>query len=149
MNARNLPIRDIALLVTDDPDLQSEMAEALEAMGCEIVVAIDHRSAVARIHEHAPQLICVDLALPRDSGFDLCEFVRSDPKRVSVQILVISDRDTPEDMADAEEAGANAFLRKPFPMQQLGDYVAAMRERRPPVSSTIRALAPSTYPPSR
>jgi DNA-binding response OmpR family regulator len=149
MNARNLPSRDTALLVTDDPDLQAEMAAVLEAMGCEIVVAIDHRSAVARIRESAPQLICVDLALPRDSGFDLCEFVRSDPSRVSVQILVISDRDTPEDMADAEEAGANAFLRKPFSMHVLERYVAAMRGRRPSSQTTIRALAPSTYPPPR
>ncbi len=149
MDARTTQMRDAVLLVTDDPDLQAEMAEALEALGCEIVVAIDHRSAVARIREHAPRLICVDLALPRDSGFDLCEFVRSDPVHASVQILVMSDRDTPEDMADAEEAGANAFLRKPFPMRQLGGYVAAMRERHPPVHTTIRVLAPSTYPPPR
>lgn len=149
MDARHTLSRDTALLVTDDPELQTEMAAALEAMGCEIVVAIDHRSAVLRIREHAPQLICVDLALPRDSGFDLCEFVRSDPSRVSVQILVMSDRDTPEDMADAEEAGANAFLRKPFPMDVLGRYVAAMRERHAPSLTTIRVLAPSTYPPPR
>lgn len=149
MDAPNPLIRDTALLVTDDPELQAEMAEALEAMAWEIVVAIDHRSAVARIREHAPQLICVDLALPRDSGFDLCEFVRSDASRQSVQILVMSDRDTPEDMADAEEAGANAFLRKPFSMHLLGRYVEAMRRRRPSSQTTIRALAPSTYPPPR
>ena len=149
MDLRHPTHRDTVLLVTDDPELQAEMAEVLEALGCEVVVAIDHRSAVARIREHAPQLICVDLALPRDSGFDLCEFVRSDPTHVSVQILVMSDRDTPEDMADAEEAGANAFLRKPFPTEQLERYVAAMRERHVPMHTTIRVLAPSTYPPSR
>lgn len=137
----------LILLVTDDPDLQIEMTEILEAMSHDVLCAIDHREAVERIDAHSPHLICVDLSLPRDSGFDVCEYVRRDPARASMQILVMSDRRTPIDMAEAEEAGANAFIGKPFHRDEFAPCVESMLGHRPSTRVHLRELRPSTIPP--
>ncbi len=140
------PTRGKILVVSDDPSLQDLMAEILQSMQFELTQAIDYHEAIERLSVEEVRLVCVDLNLPRDSGFDVCELVRRDPSLANVQILVISDRVTPEDMSDAEEVGANAFVRKPFTAAVLRSYVHAMLERRPASRPTIRELRPSKFP---
>jgi DNA-binding response OmpR family regulator len=70
----------------------------------------------------------VDVGLPTRSGYELCEYIRGTLGLTQVPILVTSDSGYPEDMAHAEQAGANAFLTKPFSMHQLSHNVAAMLE---------------------
>ena len=143
----NSTTRGWTLIVSDDPALQRLMADVLRSMRFETTHAIDFHEASERIGERELVLVCVDSSLPRDSGFDVCEFVRADPGRANVQILVMSDRVTPEDMSDAEEVGANAFVRKPFAADLLESYVNAMLERRAASRPAIRELRPSTFPP--
>lgn len=135
------------LIVSDDPELLSSLTRTLEAMGFEVETALDYNEAVDHIVQRRLRLVCVDLNLPRDGGFDVCELVRSDPALGGVQILVMSEHDTPQEMADAEEAGANAFVRKPFASELIQQYVRAMLEGRKSSRPTIRELRPSDYPP--
>ena len=109
----------VALVVEDDPALQGAMKRHLEAMGLRVVVSFDYRKAVSHLTALTPDVVSVDLGLPAESGYELCEYVRSQPALAGVPILVTSDRSFPDDMARAEEAGANAFLLKPFSMTQL------------------------------
>jgi len=139
--------RGRVLVVTDDPELLSSMTTAFEQMNFEVRCALDDAEAAERLLDRPVRLVCIDLNLPRDSGFDVCELVRGDRSLDDVQILVMSDRGTPEEMADAEEAGANAFVRKPFGVPLLRRYVTAMLERRSPSRGTVRELKPSTFPP--
>jgi DNA-binding response OmpR family regulator len=68
----------------------------------------------------------VDLELPTESGYELCELIRETPDFAKIPILVTSDSSDPEHMAFAERAGANAFLRKPFSMKELARYIDAL-----------------------
>jgi DNA-binding response OmpR family regulator len=140
--------KGLVLLVTHDPTLARTMTAELATLGFEVADAIDIGEATEQIERRVPQLVCVDLSLPRESGFEVCEYVRAAPGCVAVQILVLSERSTPIDIAAAEEAGANAFVRKPLDVRTLARYMGSMLERRPPSRSDFRALRPSDMPPS-
>ncbi len=116
----------VALIVEDDPLLQREMAKCLERMKFRVLTALDFDAAVRHLTTATPDVACVDLGLPRESGYELCEHIRSHLRLEWLPILVTSERSFPEDMAHAEEAGANAFLKKPFTTMQLIKYVSAL-----------------------
>ena len=118
--------RRSVLVVEDDPGLQRTMATTLAGVNFEVLTAPDYATAVRVLAGKAPTIVCVDLGLPRESGFEVCEHMRKQAHLLHVPILVTSDRSFPEDMAHAEEAGANAFLKKPFPMKTLLKYVSAL-----------------------
>jgi DNA-binding response OmpR family regulator len=125
----------IALLVEDDPALQAAMKRHLEGMGLRVVASFDYRTAVRQLMAAKPDVVCVDLGLPAESGYELCEHVRRQPALGRVPLLVTSDRTFPEDMARAEEAGANAFLRKPFSMRHLEEAIRMLLQDVPAVST--------------
>jgi DNA-binding response OmpR family regulator len=127
----------IALIVEDDPTLNEAVVTYLKAQRFDARGASDFETAVKALETLEPSVVCVDLGLPSESGYELCEHIRKQSKLASVPILVMSERIFPEDMAHAEEAGANAFLKKPFTMQQLSKYIHALldgpRASRPSV----------------
>jgi DNA-binding response OmpR family regulator len=116
----------IALVVEDDPILQREMVKHLTRMKFRVLTALDFDAAVQHLTTVKPDVACIDLGLPSESGYELCEHIRSQLQLEWLPILVTSERSFPEDMAHAEEAGANAFLKKPFTMEQLLKYVSAL-----------------------
>jgi DNA-binding response OmpR family regulator len=116
------------LVVHDDPAFTAGLAKAL---GIVVDVAVDGRAALQAIARSRPAIVCVSLNLPRDSGYDLCEQIREDRALDQVQILVISDRHSPEIIAYAEEAGANAFLARPFTLELLATHVRTMLAMEP------------------
>ena len=130
----------VILVVEDDPMLQRSMAKALEEVNFKVIQALDYESAVRCLRELRPSLACVDLALPRESGYELCEYIRKQPELIYIPILVTSDRAFPEDMAHAEEAGANAFLKKPFPMKKLLKYIVALLDGPNSSRPSVRRL---------
>jgi two-component system, chemotaxis family, response regulator PixH len=120
--------------------LQRMMARTLENEKFTVAVALDYESAVRQLALKKPSLATIDLQLPRESGFELCEYIRKQPELIYVPILVTGDRAYPEDMAHAEEAGANAFLRKPFTMKQLVKYVHAILDGPHSSRPSVRRL---------
>lgn len=138
---------DLVLLVEPEPALRDQLLAALREMGFAVEVAIDAIDAMARLQQGTPRLICVDLSLPRGSGYDVIDQVRADRDLADVPIIVFSDRHTPEDMAFAEEAGANAFIPLPLRIERLDRYVSALLSGQQPSFRAVRWLKPSEFPP--
>jgi DNA-binding response OmpR family regulator len=134
-----------ALVIDSDPSTERMVARQLERVGFVAITALRYEDVVRALSEHRPRLVCLSLSLPSCSGYDVCEAIRADHRLGYVQILVMSDRATPQEMAWAEEAGANAFLRKPFTARELEIYVHALidprRASRPGVRRLRRADA--------
>ena len=85
------------------------------------------KAALAALQRITPALICLDLMLPEQSGYTrVCEFVRREPRLLNVPVLVVSARALPEDRAAAEEAGATAYIVKPFTRQLVTQTVHAL-----------------------
>jgi DNA-binding response OmpR family regulator len=140
--------RRSVLLVEDDPSLRGPLCRYLADMKFDVATAIDLPSAQKQLHERKPALVCLDLTLPRGSGYELCEYVRADIRLAYVPILVMSDRGTPEVMAHAEHVGANAFLRKPFPRERFEKYVRSLLDGPNASRPSFRRLRPTLPPPS-
>jgi two-component system chemotaxis response regulator CheY len=117
---------EILFVVEDAPPLRERIVRCLEAHGFPVDSARDAEEARERLSRMDPDLILVDLVLPRDSGFELCEFVRSQPHLDGALIMVMAERPTPQDRAHAEEAGANGYLVKPFTNDQLLSEVESL-----------------------
>ena len=130
-----MQVARLALIVEDDPRLQAAMKRHLEGMGLRVVVSFHYRGAIRELEAETPDLVSVDLELPAESGYELCDHLRRQTALATVPLLVTSDRAFPADMARAEEAGANAFLRKPFSMAQL-EYAIQMLLADAPAASS-------------
>jgi DNA-binding response OmpR family regulator len=135
-----------ALLVDDDPELTELLAKALAAMGIEIETAIDGGDALRHLRTSRFDLVCTNLGLPRESGYELCEFIRAKRSLDDLLILVMSDRHSPEEIAYAEEAGANGFLRLPCSSSVLPSCIDALFDGRARSQPPLRKLRASEIP---
>jgi two-component system chemotaxis response regulator CheY len=130
----------IALIVEDNPPERERVAGWLRLAGFDVETAVDYRAAVAALATMRPDIILCDLSLPRESGFDLVEHVRRTPATEWIPILVMTERNSPEDMAHAEEVGANAYLKKPFTRERLDKYVTALLDGPHSSRPSVRRL---------
>jgi two-component system chemotaxis response regulator CheY len=124
----------VALVVEDDPAFQATVKRHLEATQFRVLASFDYRTALRHLETEVPDIVLVDLGLPNESGYELCEHIRRRPGMSLVPIVLTSERTFPDDMARAEEAGANAFLRKPFSMERLTAAMAMLLADGPPKS---------------
>jgi DNA-binding response OmpR family regulator len=119
-------IQNTALIVEDDPKLQIAMSEQLRHMGLDVLVANHYDAALRHLEVGALHVVCIDVGLPNKSGYELCEHIRGSLRLLGLPILMTSDHGDPGQMAYAEDAGANAFLHKPFSMLQLADCIESL-----------------------
>jgi two-component system OmpR family response regulator len=130
----------VALVVDDNPPERDAIGGWLRLAGFEVEAVADYRAAVTALATLRPDIILCDIALPRESGLDLVEHVRKSPPVDWVPILVMSDRHSPEDMAQAEHIGASAYLKKPFTRARLEKYVSALLDGPHSSRPSVRRL---------
>jgi two-component system chemotaxis response regulator CheY len=116
----------LVMMVVAEPTLQQLVQRQLKSQSFEVVIASDAEAAIHQLETRKPHLVCIDLLLPRDSGYEVCEFIRRTPRLRDVAILVMSERASAADRAYAEEAGADGFLPKPFSLNQFNEQVRAL-----------------------
>jgi CheY-like chemotaxis protein len=134
--------RRTVLIVEDDPVLRKTMSEHIARMDVRVLIASHYTAALAHLVSGTPDLACVDIGLPTESGYELCEYIRGPLGLRLLPIMVTSEFGSPEDMAYAEEAGANAFLVKPFSMRHLGANIAALLDGVWPSTAHMFQLGP-------
>jgi DNA-binding response OmpR family regulator len=134
------------LLVEDHPPEREAIRRVLIGQDFRVEATTDYHGAVTLLSGSVPNLVCLDLTLPRESGFELCEHIRSDTRLRFVPILVMSERSSPEDMAHAEYVGANAFLKKPFTREKLLKYVITLLDGPHASRPSVRRLRRSEMP---
>jgi len=127
MERRSPPAPDReALVVEDDPDARKLVAECLRRLGLRVHEAGTAAAAVATLEGLTPDLVCVDLCLPDGSGFAVCEHVRRTARLRDVPVLVISALSKAIDRAQAQAAGADEYLTKPFRANALAESVTEL-----------------------
>lgn len=121
-------VKRTVLVVDDDPEIRKLLSASMERLGFEVSQASDGRSAIKKLAEKRPTLLCVDLMLPESSGYDVCEHVQKSTGLQGLPIIMVSARTMPEDRAQAEELGVRAYLAKPFTQLELKQAVATALE---------------------
>ncbi len=121
------------LIVDDDPFIRKLVATTLEDVaGFELTEAANGRQALEIAHGEPPELVFLDIDMPEIDGYEACRRLRSDPATAQATIVMLTAAAGPEAEREAEEAGADLFLTKPFsPLEllrlvsDLGDAAAA------------------------
>ena len=127
------------LVVEDDTAILEAVAYNLERQGHEVVRAEDGVSALELSRTIEPDLIVLDLMLPRMSGFDVCRVVREERP---VPIVMLTARDTEADTVAGLDLGADDYITKPFSMRELLARVGAVLRPRRAVARGGRRARP-------
>ena len=114
------------LIVDDEPDLLSVLRFGLEAEGFDVLEASDGEQGLTLARQHTPDLIVLDLMLPRMDGYKVCRALKFDDRYKQIPVFILSARSGETDRRLALDLGADAFMTKPYDMKQL---VARVRER--------------------
>ena len=109
-----MPEKKKILLVDDEPDLAQLVSLRLQAAGYEVRVAYDGQQAMDEVKKNRPDLIILDLMLPKIDGYKVCRLLKFDERTRAVPILIFTARAQADDLTLATECGANAYLTKPF-----------------------------------
>jgi chemosensory pili system protein ChpA (sensor histidine kinase/response regulator) len=114
----------IVMVVDDSLTVRKITGRLLEREGYRVVTAKDGVEALERIAEAMPQIMLVDIEMPRMDGFDLTRNVRADARTQGIPIVIISSRTADKHRNQAAQLGVNAFLGKPYPEAELLQLVA-------------------------
>jgi putative two-component system response regulator len=107
------------LLVDDQPQNLSLLADLLEPEGYELVTARDGQEALERAFAHPPDLVLMDVQMPKVDGFEACRRLKADPRTHLVPVVLVTGRDGREDRIAGIAAGCDDFLTKPVDLEQL------------------------------
>jgi CheY-like chemotaxis protein len=111
------------LVVDADPAIRRVVCALLDLDEYGVLEAADGLSALELVRLERPNLVILDLTMPRLDGLRACRALRSDPELAGTRVLVLTGRDLPDDWAAARDAGADAYIVKPFSSLALLDAV--------------------------
>lgn len=117
------------LIVDDEPDLLSVLHFGLEVEGFQVLEASDGEQGLAMAREQAPDLIVLDLMLPRMDGYKVCRALKFDERYRRIPIFILSARSGETDRQLAMDVGADTYITKPYDMR---DLVTRIRARLDP-----------------
>jgi DNA-binding response OmpR family regulator len=120
------------LVVEDDEDIAQALQRSLRMEGYEVRTAGDGAEGLEQASAFAPDLVILDLGLPKVDGIDLARTLR---ERDDLPILILTARDAVESRVEGLDAGADDYLVKPFERQELLARLRALLRRRPPRGS--------------
>jgi len=102
------------ILIADDNQANCELLEAyLANMDCETEIAVDGQEAFDKAVSFKPDLILLDVMMPKLSGFEVCQKIKSDPELSKIMVLMVTALNELGDIERAVDAGTNDFLSKP------------------------------------
>jgi len=113
------------LVVDDDHEIVESMRTVLEANGYQILVARDGNQGLAMVEREDPDLVILDMMMPKRSGFLVLEWLRRN-RRVPTRVIMITANEGSRHKAYAEMLGVDDYIRKPFAMDRLIESVGRL-----------------------
>lgn len=125
-------LNGIKVLVVDDSKTIRRTAETLlRKAGCEVSTAVDGFDALARVVEYRPDVIFVDIMMPRLDGYQTCALVKNNHLFRNTPVVMLSSKDGLFDRARGRMVGSDEYLTKPFTREELLGAVRRHAEARP------------------
>src|SRR5210317_1416315 len=117
---------NVKVMVIDDSKTIRRSAETLlKKAGCEVVTAIDGFEALAKITEHKPDIIFVDIMMPRLDGYQTCALIKHNQTFKATPVIMLSSKDSIFDRARGRIVGSEEYLTKPFSKEDLIKAITA------------------------
>jgi len=117
---QNQAALNVKVMVIDDSKTIRRSAETLlKKAGCEVVTAVDGFEALAKITVHKPDIIFVDIMMPRLDGYQTCALIKNNQNFKATPVIMLSSKDSIFDRARGRIVGSERYLTKPFSSEDL------------------------------
>jgi len=127
----------LKIMVVDDSKTIRRTAETLlKKAGCEVLTAEDGFDALAKIVDNRPDIIFIDIMMPRLNGYQACALIKSNQDFKSTPVIMLSSKDGLFDRAKGKVVGSDQYLTKPFSKEEL---LGAIRNHAPHATTSAEA----------
>ena len=113
------------LIVEDSPTARQQMISIVDDAGYSYLAAEDGEAAIALIKEHHPEVVVLDIVLPKKNGYQVCRAIKADPE-LAIKVLMVTAKDQENDRIWGHRQGADGYLSKPIDQQELLDVLSEM-----------------------
>ena len=107
------------LIVEDEEDVADELAARLEAADWDVIIAIDGEQGLKMARNGNPNLILLDVVMPKVDGYEVCRELKKDPKMKMIPIIMVTANTQENDKVLEKEAGADDYVTKPYDIHVL------------------------------
>lgn len=118
------------LLADDNPQMLELLEAYLDPLSLRVVTAMDGQTALSLIESERPDVVLLDVMMPKRSGFEVCRMVKEDPRLRDVPVVMVTALNESGDRERARECGADDFLTKPVNKLELVDCVENLLKAR-------------------
>ncbi|MCW8876706.1 MAG: twitching motility response regulator PilG [Kangiellaceae bacterium] len=108
-----------AMVIDDSKTIRRTAETLLKKVGCEVVTAVDGFDALAKIADHKPDIIFVDIMMPRLDGYQTCALIKNNKDFQDTPVIMLSSKDGLFDRAKGRIVGSDQYLTKPFSRDEL------------------------------
>ena len=123
------------LLVDDEPNIVLSLEFLVEQAGYEARVARDGESALKAIEERKPDLVLLDVMLPKRDGFDVCRRIRANPEWNDIRIVMLTAKGRDSEREKGLALGADAYITKPFSTREAMEQIKRFLDDKEPQES--------------
>ena len=117
------------LIAEDEPHIVESLSFVLQREGFSVSAVLDGEAAMRALRSEAPDLLILDLMLPRMNGFEVLKALKSDPALKSIPVLILTAKGQAQDRRLAEEIGADCFMTKPFSNRDIVEQARRLTAR--------------------
>ncbi len=117
------------LVVDDEPHIRQILKFTLEKSGYQVFTAEDGEEALERAFEIKPNLVLLDVMMPKMDGFWLCRVLKSDPKLQHIPVIFLTAKDDAQSRIEGQKCGGDDYLTKPFDLDALNLRIKAQLKR--------------------
>lgn len=114
------------LITEDEPNIVESLSFILNRAGYEVSAVLDGEAALRRLRSDPPDLVILDLMLPKLNGFEVLKLVKTDPLLEALPIVILTAKGQAHDRQLALEIGASAFITKPFSNRDILDQIGRL-----------------------
>ena len=122
--------RPRVVIADDDPDIRRLVEMTVTNAGCDVTVASDGEEALERVRESKPDLVILDVLMPRMDGWEVARALKSDPATREVPVMFLTSRGQEHDVLEGFDSGAVDYIVKPFSPRELQVRVRAVLAKR-------------------
>ena len=106
------------LVVEDSPTARRQLAQIITDAGYTVITAEDGEQALELVSEHHPEVVVLDIVLPKKNGYQVCRSIKADPE-LAIKILMVTAKDQERDRIWGHKQGADSYLSKPIVAKEL------------------------------
>jgi DNA-binding response OmpR family regulator len=111
------------LIVDDEPNIVMSLEFLMKREGFQVAVASDGEEAMARMVEFQPDLVLLDIMMPKKNGYEVCQEIRANPLWSKVKVFMVTAKGRDTEIAKGLALGADAYMTKPFATKELAAKV--------------------------